>query len=79
MNERGILDFGSFLGEQIKSLHCLPLPQVHSVVNGKSQQEIVPFDNHHKPWAIKVMGEWALFIGMMRRQQRDIVAELEEW
>ena len=79
MNERDILDVSRFLGEQIKNLHCLPIPRVHSAVNGKSQPEIVPSGNHNKLWAFKVMGEWSLFIGTMRRQQRDIIAEMEEW
>jgi hypothetical protein len=79
MKKEDILKFSSFLGEHVKNLHSLPIPRVHSVVNGKHQLKLGQLDKKHSPWtSTKVSGEWSLFIGMMRRQRQSIISDLEE-
>lgn len=91
MNKDHLLALAHFLGDQIRLLHCLPIPQLPSIQGKgaesnpcveKQENNRTNYTNDSDPqenWICKVPQEWQLFVGMMRKQREHACDSLESW
>lgn len=77
------LNLASFLGEQLRNLHLLPLPSLNAATFVNTEQEI---EDH---WVNDLMEavteklsipvEWNFFIRTLTKRRKDVSSRLTKW
>ncbi|OUZ99609.1 F-box domain [Macleaya cordata] len=79
------LTLASFLGEQLRNLHLLPLPPLHSFMDCNNNQKM-----GSKPYLVNgsveadikrfsIPKEWEVFINTMTKRKKDVSSTLTKW
>ncbi|XP_059460654.1 lysine-specific demethylase JMJ21 isoform X2 [Corylus avellana] len=77
------LSLASFLGEQLRNVHLLPLPPFnHSIFSDIELKLQLPFTNGFMeavPINSKISAEWEIFIRTLMRKKKDVSSRLSKW
>ncbi|KAK4489957.1 hypothetical protein RD792_000611 [Penstemon davidsonii] len=85
LSSEDTLNLASFLGEQLRNLHLLPVPQPsHDILRRMVQENNIQLSYGNEfsdniAEKIDNLAEWKLFLSILNRKRKDVTHHLKEW
>ncbi|XP_077249906.1 transferases, transferring glycosyl groups isoform X2 [Tasmannia lanceolata] len=79
LSRDAVLNLASFLGDQLRNLHLLPLPSLHDALCSDVKQKIDLTRTTINNLSFSIPVEWELFIGTIAKRKKDVSDRLAKW